>query len=65
MEVDPGYFRPTEVESLLGDASNAREKLNWTPSTTFDELVDEMVDADLLEARNELMLANTARTSLY
>ena len=65
VEVDPGYFRPAEVESLLGDASNAREKLNWTPSTTFDELVNEMADADLLEARNELILANKARTSLY
>ena len=65
VEVDPGYFRPTEVESLLGDASNAREKLNWTPSTTFDELVNEMADADLMEARNELILADTKRTSLY
>ena len=65
VEVDPGYFRPTEVETLLGDAKKAREKLNWTPSTTFDELVSEMADADLVEARNELLLAGTARTSLY
>jgi len=65
VEVDPGYFRPTEVETLLGDATKAREKLNWTPSTTFDELVNEMADADLMEARNDLVLANTARTSLY
>ena len=65
VEVDPGYFRATEVETLLGDATKAREKLNWTPSTTFEELVIEMADADLMEARNELRLADTKRTSLY
>lgn len=65
VEVDPGYFRATEVETLLGDATKAREKLNWTPSTTFEELVIEMADADLLEARSELILAETKRTSLY
>jgi GDPmannose 4,6-dehydratase len=42
VEVDPRYFRPTEVETLLGDASKAREKLNWTPRVKFDELVAEM-----------------------
>lgn len=47
VQVDPGYFRPTEVETLLGDASKAREKLKWEPKVTFDELVDEMVDHDL------------------
>ena len=51
--VDPRYFRPTEVESLLGDASKARRKLGWEPRTSFDELVREMVESDLAEARAE------------
>lgn len=54
--VDPRYFRPTEVETLLGDASKAREKLSWTPQVSFDELVSEMVRADLETAeRDELI----------
>ncbi|HAY47199.1 MAG TPA: GDP-mannose 4,6-dehydratase, partial [Gammaproteobacteria bacterium] len=54
--VDPRYFRPTEVESLLGDASKAREKLGWTPKITFKELVAEMMSADLAAAeRDELV----------
>ena len=53
--VDPRYFRPTEVESLLGDATKAREKLGWTPKITFAELVSEMVREDLNSAeRDEL-----------
>src|SRR5580704_4038740 len=48
--VDPHYFRPAEVENLLGDASKARTKLGWTPKTTFRELVAEMVKADLERA---------------
>jgi len=56
IEVDPKYFRPTEVETLLGDATKAREKLNWRAKTTFDQLVDEMVTADLKEAEQEKML---------
>ncbi|MBU8912005.1 MAG: GDP-mannose 4,6-dehydratase [Desulfobacterales bacterium] len=51
--VDPEYFRPTEVETLLGDPSKAREKLGWTSETTFDELVTEMVKADLEEAKKD------------
>jgi GDPmannose 4,6-dehydratase len=47
IEVDPRYFRPTEVELLLGDPSKAKAKLGWTPTTTFTELVREMVQADL------------------
>ena len=47
---DKKYFRPTEVETLLGDASKASKELGWEPKTTFDELVDEMVESDLLEA---------------
>ena len=47
IKVDPRYFRPTEVETLLGDASKAKEKLNWSPKISFEELVKEMVDEDL------------------
>ena len=65
VEVDPGYFRPTEVETLLGDATKAREKLNWTPKTSFAELVDEMVDADFAEAEIELRTSSARRKSLY
>jgi GDPmannose 4,6-dehydratase len=54
--VDPRYFRPTEVETLLGDPSNAKEKLGWTPQITFKELVAEMVREDLKSAeRDELV----------
>ena len=52
-EVDPLYFRPTEVESLLGDPTKAKERLGWSHKTTFDELVNEMVDADLRQLKNE------------
>ncbi|WP_287601791.1 GDP-mannose 4,6-dehydratase [Thiothrix sp.] len=53
--VDPRYFRPTEVETLLGDPSKAKEKLGWTPRTTFAELVQEMVQEDLrIAERDEL-----------
>lgn len=54
--VDPRYFRPTEVETLLGDPTKAREKLGWVPRTTFEELVAEMVREDLKSAeRDELV----------
>jgi GDPmannose 4,6-dehydratase len=42
VEVDPHYYRPTEVDALLGDASKARDKLGWRPQASFDELVREM-----------------------
>ncbi len=47
VEIDPRYFRPAEVDLLIGDASKAREKLNWQPRVTFRELVHLMVDADI------------------
>jgi GDPmannose 4,6-dehydratase len=54
--VDPRYFRPTEVDSLLGDASAARTKLGWTPKVSFRELVSEMVQEDFKSAqRDELV----------
>jgi GDPmannose 4,6-dehydratase len=54
--VDPRYFRPTEVETLLGDASKAQRELGWTPRTSFDELVNEMVDADLRSAERDALV---------
>lgn len=50
IEIDPGYFRPAEVETLLGDASKAKSKLGWEPKTTFDQLVRQMVESDLKRA---------------
>lgn len=56
IEVDPGYYRPTEVESLLGDPSKAHEKLGWKARVSFSELVKEMVEEDLKAAqRDELV----------
>ena len=52
--VDPRYFRPTEVETLLGDATKARQKLGWVPKITFAELVSEMARADMLQAEFDL-----------
>jgi GDPmannose 4,6-dehydratase len=57
--VDPRYFRPTEVQSLLGDPSKAKRELGWVPRTTFDGLVREMVEADLnLAKRDALAVAH-------
>ena len=60
IEIDPRYFRPAEVDFLLGDPSKARRKLNWSHSTSFGDLVQEMVEADLRlvmleEGRNEFV----------
>ncbi len=56
VRVDPRYFRPTEVETLLGDASRARERLGWTPRTGFAELVREMIEADYAAARRDALI---------
>ena len=53
VSVDPRYFRPTEVETLLGDSTKAKEKLGWSPKITFKDLVKEMVEADLKEAKRD------------
>jgi GDPmannose 4,6-dehydratase len=53
IRIDPRYFRPTEVETLLGDASKAKKKLNWSPKISFKQLVKEMVDEDLKLAKQE------------
>ena len=56
VRIDPRYFRPAEVDTLLGDPSKARQKLGWTPTTTLEELVAEMVAADVEEAKKEAYL---------
>ena len=58
IEIDPRYFRPTEVESLLGDSTKARKHLGWKAMITFKELVKEMVEADFEEARRDIHLQN-------
>ena len=66
VEVDPRYFRPTEVETLLGDSSKAREKLGWTPEITLDEMVAEMVREDLkIAERDELCRQEGFKTFNY
>ena len=53
IEIDPRYFRPTEVEALIGDPSKAHKKLGWRHKVSFDALVEEMVDSDLAALRAE------------
>jgi len=61
--IDPRYFRPAEVDTLLGDASKAREELGWRPSISFDQLVVEMMTADLNLARRDVMVNNAGYRS--
>lgn len=63
VRVDPRYFRPTEVETLLGDPTKAREKLGWTPRITFDTLVKEMIESDYTTARRDSMIRQAGFTS--
>ena len=56
VRVDPRYFRPTEVDTLLGDASKARDKLGWTHTTTLTELVAEMVEVDYTAAKRDSLV---------
>jgi GDPmannose 4,6-dehydratase len=61
VEIDPRYFRPTEVDLLLGDATKARETLGWEPRYTLDEMIDEMVHADVAEAQDEVTISASRR----
>ena len=56
ISIDPRYFRPTEVETLLGDPTKAQKELGWTPTTTFEELVNEMVESDLKSAQRDALV---------
>ncbi len=58
IQIDPRYYRPTEVETLLGDATQAKEKLGWVPEITLDQMIVEMVDHDLDQAKQYALLAN-------
>ena len=58
IRIDPRYFRPTEVDTLLGDPSRAKQKLGWAPEITLDQMIAEMVAADLAEAKKHALLRN-------
>ena len=58
IKIDPNYFRPTEVDNLLGDASKAKKKLKWKPKISFEKLVKEMIDKDLKLAKRDRLLIN-------
>ena len=58
VKVDPNYFRPTEVETLLGDPSKAKEKLGWEPKISFEDLVAEMIQEDLKKAKIDELIKN-------
>ena len=56
VSIDPAYFRPTEVDLLIGDASKAREKLGWQPTCNLQQMIEEMIKADLEETRKDQLL---------
>jgi GDPmannose 4,6-dehydratase len=56
VEIDPRYFRPTEVDTLLGDSTKAKEKLGWEPKISFEEMIAEMVRTDLKEAKRDKLV---------
>jgi GDPmannose 4,6-dehydratase len=56
MQIDPRYYRPTEVETLLGDPTKAKEKLGWVPEIKLDQMITEMVANDLDQARQHALL---------
>jgi GDPmannose 4,6-dehydratase len=64
IKVDPRYFRPTEVETLVGDSSKAKKKLGWKAKITFKELVSEMVREDLKSAKRDELIKEHGYTSL-
>ena len=59
VSIDPAYFRPTEVDLLIGDASKAREKLGWQPTCNLQQMIEEMIKADLEEARKDQLLQSS------
>ena len=56
LQIDPNYYRPTEVETLLGDPTKAKEKLGWVPEITLDQMIKEMVTSDLEKAKQHALL---------
>ena len=56
IKIDPRYFRPTEVDQLLGNAKKAHNKLGWKPETSLEDLIEEMIESDKIKAHNELIL---------
>jgi GDPmannose 4,6-dehydratase len=58
VRIDERYYRPAEVEALLGDPSKARDSLGWQPTTTLDEMISEMMEKDLESARKDRLLIN-------
>jgi GDPmannose 4,6-dehydratase len=56
VQIDPHYYRPTEVETLLGDPTKAKEKLGWVPEITLDQMIEEMVAYDLDQAKKHALL---------
>ena len=58
LKLIPDYFRPAEVESLLGDATKAKDNLGWEPKTGLDEMIQEMMQHDMKLADNELLINN-------
>jgi GDPmannose 4,6-dehydratase len=61
LRIDPRYFRPTEVETLLGDPTKAREKLGWSPEITLDQMIVEMVESDLQAAQQAVLIQNAKK----
>ena len=57
VQIDPRYYRPTEVETLLGDPTKAKEKLGWVPEITLDQMIEEMVANDLDQAKQHALLS--------
>ena len=56
VRVDPRYFRPTEVETLLGDPTKAKQKLGWSPTTSLQQLVSEMAQSDFVSAKRDSLV---------
>lgn len=59
LRIDPRYFRPTEVETLLGDPTKAKARLGWAPEISLQEMIDEMIESDLLAARHAVLIRDT------